>query len=321
MVQATVLIPTHNHEGTLWYAAQSALRQTVEAVEVLIVGDGATERTREVALTLEKEDSRVQFFDHPKGPRHGEAYRHTVLSHARGSIVCYLSDDDLWLPSHVEAMLGLLQDATFAHALPLCINPDGSLGGWTVDLSLAAYRTLHLHGQNRIPLSCGAHTLSFYQQLPFGWRAAPSNVWTDLYMWQQILSHSSCLPVSGTVPTVLSFPSPQRTSWSVREREDELAYWFQIVQKEQERDRLLSDVRAWVVRDRARQMSELQEHVERTNQQIREVQAQLTELRRQLASLQGTPWWRLRGVLLGLPVVAHVLETLGRRILLPLFRK
>ena len=110
-LSATVLIPTHNHGPTLRYAAQSALAQNIRDLEVFIVGDGMTEETKRVAVEIQCSDARVRLFDHPKGPRHGEIYRDAALREARGRIVCYLSDDDLWLPLHVETMVALLANA------------------------------------------------------------------------------------------------------------------------------------------------------------------------------------------------------------------
>ena len=82
-------------------------------MEVLVVGDGVEDSTREVVAS-HSGDARVRFFDFPKGPRNGEAYRHEVLAEARGRIVTYLCDDDLLLRDHVATMLGLLAVADFA---------------------------------------------------------------------------------------------------------------------------------------------------------------------------------------------------------------
>src|SRR6185437_15846190 len=95
---ATVLIPTHDHGRTLLRSVPSALAQTVSELEVFVVGDGVPDETRELMTELAAADNRVRFFDNPKGERHGEAHRHAALQEARGEIVCYLSDDDVWLP-------------------------------------------------------------------------------------------------------------------------------------------------------------------------------------------------------------------------------
>ena len=225
MLAATVLVPTHDHGPTLRRSIASALAQTVSELEVLVVGDGAPDVTRELMAELASSDPRVRFFDNPKGRRHGEEHRHAALQEARGEIVCYLSDDDLWLPEHVATLQALLSESDFAHTLPLRIDPDGRIHHWRVDLELPFYRELLLQGENRVPHCCAGHTLELYRRLPAGWRPGPEEMPSDLHMWHQILSVPGCRAVSGTRPTVLHFPSGERKGWSSAERLDELDAW------------------------------------------------------------------------------------------------
>ena len=148
---ASVVIPTHDHGPTIAYALKSALSQTVEDLEVLVIGDGVTHATREIVAEFAELDERVRYFDFPKGPHLGEAYRSEVLKEARGEIVCYLSDDDLWLAEHVETMYSMLERSDFAHSFPTRIEPDGRVESWNIDLGLPWYRTEILEGRNRIP--------------------------------------------------------------------------------------------------------------------------------------------------------------------------
>ena len=255
-LQATVLVPTFDHGPMLRYSVGSALTQTVEQLEVLIVGDGVPPVTQEVVAELSR-DPRVRFFDHPKGARHGEAYRHSALLEARGRIVCYLSDDDLWTTDHVAAMLDLLADADFAHALPVRVEPDGGIGGWATDLSLRRARDLHLSGANSIPFSCGAHTITMYRRLPHGWRTTPAGTPTDLYMWQQFLAQPACRAVSGTRPTVVHFASPDRRGWTAEQRLDELHRWSRKLSTQVGRRDFERSVFDWVVRDCAALAAEM----------------------------------------------------------------
>lgn len=222
---ATVLIPTHNHGRLLEYSIGSALGQTVSEIEVFVVGDGVDDATRGVVLEMVRRDARVRFFDFPKGPRHGEIHRHAALAEARGRIVCYLSDDDLWLPGHLEAMCGWLRDADFAHAVPLNVRPDGYVEVFYGHLSNPVTRERMMGAWNFIPLSNGGHTLEFYRRLPEGWRTTPAGIWTDLYMWRQILSVEGVRALSGDRATVLHFPSPHREGWTTEQRVAELERW------------------------------------------------------------------------------------------------
>ena len=226
---ATVLVPTHEHGPLLTVAVGSALRQSVESIEVFIVCDGATEDTLNAAEALREADDRVRLFVHDKGPRHGEIYRHQALQEAAGTIVCYLSDDDLWLPNHVANMAALLESADFAHAHPIGFRSGDRLYSWPGHLSLAETRRSMFEGRNFIPLSCGAHTLELYRRLPYGWRTTPPDIYTDLYMWQQLLSVEDVRVASGNHPSVLHFPSRLRQHMTMGERVEELERWAEAM--------------------------------------------------------------------------------------------
>ena len=60
-IAATVIVPTHDHGPTLRFALASALAQTVEDIEVLVVGDGVPNVTHEIVGELSRRDERVRF--------------------------------------------------------------------------------------------------------------------------------------------------------------------------------------------------------------------------------------------------------------------
>lgn len=225
-VKATVIVPTFNHADTLRYSIPSVLNQSVKEIEVFVIGDGVPDRTREIMRDFSRQDDRVRFFDFPKGPRNGEVHRNKVLTkHAKGEVVCYLSDDDLWLPNHVETMIALLKEADFTHTLPIVSDGVNSINVLPINLENAQYQKLLLTCENRIPLIHFAHRLSFYRRLPFGWRTAPAALPTDLYMYQQFLKQPDCRLVSGRKITAIHFNSIVRGNMSEGERLKELQDW------------------------------------------------------------------------------------------------
>ena len=225
-MEATVLIPTHNHADTLLYSVASAQAQTISDIEIFVVGDGPPARTGEIMREFESQDPRVRYFEFPKGARHGEEHRHRVLQSARGRCVCYLSDDDLWLRTHLAHMCEAMRDADFVHAIEL-VFPNGGEAPMANGFDLAHPPDRHaLLGTNSgFGLSSGGHTLASYRQLPYGWRAAPPGIHTDVHMWRQIIEQPWCRARSLPFPTVLKFASPYRAGWPVAKRLAELAAW------------------------------------------------------------------------------------------------
>src|SRR6266542_4746043 len=96
----TVVVPTHNRRETALLAVDSALAQTRPPVQVIVVADGCTDGT--VAAVRELGDSRIDVLDLPKGPDYGYDHRNRALECARGDVVAWLGDDDLYLPDHLE---------------------------------------------------------------------------------------------------------------------------------------------------------------------------------------------------------------------------
>ncbi len=227
MVAATVLIPTHDHGETLRYSIPTALQQTVEDIEIFIIGDAVPGVTRAIVHEFAARDRRVRFFDFPKGPSRGELYRHQVLQEARGEIVCYLFDDDLWLPDHVAVMQELLRGAGFAFSMPAIVGVDGTISAPFIDLARPLHRRLFTNSKSGTVSepTCAAHTMALYRRLPHGWRTTPPGLAPDKYMWAQCLADPRTVARSGTRPTAILFPDPPRRGWPLQRRLDELREW------------------------------------------------------------------------------------------------
>ncbi|MCC6628411.1 MAG: glycosyltransferase [Chloroflexi bacterium] len=226
MTAATVLIPTHDHADTLTRAVASVQAQTLTDFELVIVGDGVPDRTRALVADIVRTDDRVRWFDFPKGPRHGEVHRHAALAEARGEIVCYLSDDDLWLPHHLQTLREALATADFAQTVHVDVAIDGQITAYPYDLTdPKARRRIVDDAINFFGLSFAGHTLAAYRRLPHGWRTTPAGVPTDLHMWRQFLAQPWCQARTVWRPSVLHFASPPRRDWSLPQRLDEIDRW------------------------------------------------------------------------------------------------
>lgn len=322
-LSATIIVPTHDHADTLYASVKSALCQTVQDLEVIIIGDGVPDRTRQIVSEL-KSDSRVTFIDHPKSPRTGELYRHQALQNAKGKIVCYLCDDDLYFPNHVEHMLQLLEHSDFANALPLRHEGD-RLTIKAVDLTQESNLKRVASGSlARFGLSFGAHTVEFYRSLPYGWRTTPAGTWTDQYMWQQCLSQPHCRATSSFLPTVIGFPALSRTTCSSAERLAELEHWLDQLLSPADCERIRSSCLQLAVTSAAQEVGELalvREQLDiwleshRTQEQlVRAWQDGHLALEQRLAELERSPLFTLRSKLLAMPLLSKLVRA-GQRLL------
>lgn len=246
----TVIIPTYDHGETICFAVESVLCQTVSDLEIFIVGDGVPDCAKP-AIESCLEDSRVSFFEHRKSASKGEDYRHAALQSVKSKIVCYLSDDDLWLPNHLETMLGMLANADFAVSRSIACYPGGpeECKIWWSDVEGEAGMRL-LAERTGPPLSTGGHTLSAYRRLKDGWTLTPPGLQTDLFFWNKFISDGQFALVSGGLPTVLKFCSISRKGWSNHARASELKHWSESIKSPQFCSALVSRTLSNLIREK-----------------------------------------------------------------------
>jgi glycosyltransferase involved in cell wall biosynthesis len=230
---ATILVPTHSHASCLPHSVGSALRQTVGDFELLLVGDGVTAETRTASRALVASDPRIRFLDWPKGERKGEYHRHAALQEARGQIVAYLGDDDIWFPDHLEHQLRSLRHADFANTLHLGLGRDGAPFFTGGSLLVPAMRRRMLRERyNLFDMTFGAHTLAAYRRLARGWEPPPPEFGaSDLHLWRSFLSEPWCRATTALIPTGICTQTHLRPHLSDVERAAELARLAELSQQ------------------------------------------------------------------------------------------
>jgi len=102
----SVIVPCFNQGSLLAEALESIARQTYESWECLIIDDGSSDNTPDVASRFVRGDSRFRYCHHPnKGP---SASRNRGLSMARGDLIQFLDADDVILPDKFELQVAAL---------------------------------------------------------------------------------------------------------------------------------------------------------------------------------------------------------------------
>lgn len=102
----TVIIPSYNMGHLLPEAVGSVRAQSYRNFQVLIIDDGSTDNTAEVARQWN--DARIVYIHQENAGL--SAARNTGLSEAKGEFVCFLDADDLFLPRKTELQVEHLHD-------------------------------------------------------------------------------------------------------------------------------------------------------------------------------------------------------------------
>jgi glycosyltransferase involved in cell wall biosynthesis len=102
MPLATMVIAVYNGERTLGRAIESALAQLYEPLEVIVVDDGSTDASPEIARSFERVRCVQQ---QNRGP---SAARNRGLEEARGEYVAFLDADDEALPVRMSLQVGFM---------------------------------------------------------------------------------------------------------------------------------------------------------------------------------------------------------------------
>ena len=259
-ITATVIIPTAGDRAelvrlSLW----CILNQTIQDLEVFIIGDGVEGTSRETLQDLANNDSRVHFHDRPKCTARGEPYRHEALQEAKGRIVTYSCDRDLWLPHHLNTLDHALQALDFAHTAEFMVKTDGSIiTPRQLDLSKPRHRRALQPRMRRFDpfmapgLSCTGHTLSAYNRLPEGWSKTPTSHISDCYMWRKFTTHPYIKTGTVATPTLLYFSRQRFPGWPVEQRLKELVPWKKRIHNEPQLYlELLEQAFKWIYHDRS----------------------------------------------------------------------
>ncbi|MBV9831180.1 MAG: glycosyltransferase [Marmoricola sp.] len=297
---ASVLIPTHSHPATLPLTVDTVLRQRMPDLEVLIIGDGVTSEVRDVVEHLVTLDERVRFLDFPKGPHHGERYRHDAILAARGDAVMYLCDDDLLLPDHVGDLLELLETHDLVQSRNGYVHEEGYIRAFADDLSDPESRRLHLQDEprfNSLSITGTAHSRLIYEKVDDPWDTTPAGWWPDHHQFRKLLREPSCRAATSRRMTALQFPtSIGRRAWTDEERLAEIRPWYDVVVSpgaQEEIDRryaagaelkLVMDRRELVAREHEAAL-ERRLRLQR-EQELAEVREQLTVQRRRTRRLR-----------------------------------
>lgn len=122
----TVVIPTYQRATVVSEAIESALAQSYQDLEVVVVDDGSTDGTEAALAARYGGDRRVRVIRKENGGT--ASARNLGLEAATGTYIALLDSDDLMLPEHLAALLPQLEADP---AVDLAIGDAAYEGEWS----------------------------------------------------------------------------------------------------------------------------------------------------------------------------------------------
>ena len=103
----TVIIPTRERAGTLYFAIQTALDQNSDRYEVIVSDNFSQDNTKEVVRNFS--DPRLMYFNTGQRLSMSDNWEF-ALEKARGEYVVFIGDDDAVMPGGIKRLEALIQE-------------------------------------------------------------------------------------------------------------------------------------------------------------------------------------------------------------------
>src|SRR5258707_14311399 len=103
----SILIPLFNAERWIAGTLESALSQTWQNKEIIVVNDGSTDRSLEIARRYESKILKII----TQANRGCSAAKQTALDNSNGAFIQYLDTDDLLREDKIDAQMKALENA------------------------------------------------------------------------------------------------------------------------------------------------------------------------------------------------------------------
>ncbi len=102
----SIIIPLFNKQSTIAETIQSALSQLDRQFELVIVNDGSTDISLEIAMRFT--DSRIKILNKENGGV--SSARNLGIQHAKYSYIAFLDADDFWEPDYLQEQKKLIEE-------------------------------------------------------------------------------------------------------------------------------------------------------------------------------------------------------------------
>ncbi len=182
MAIVSVIIPAYNQGHYLREAIQSVLNQTYHDFDILVVDDGSTDNTSEIAHTFD--DPRISYLYQDNRGLSGA--RNTGIRYSSGKYLTFLDSDDLFLPDKLNLLTDELEnhpEIGFVAGQAIPIDESGHRTGRIFDTALPENPVKLLLGN---PLHVGSVMLKRSWQEQVGFFDENLRSYEDWDMWLRL---------------------------------------------------------------------------------------------------------------------------------------
>ena len=99
-MKVSVIVTCYNQEAFLNESLGSVARQTYRDWECIIIDDGSTDTSAQIAKSWQEKDARFRYFYQENKKVSGA--RNAGLSKVEGDLIQFLDGDDIFLPTKLE---------------------------------------------------------------------------------------------------------------------------------------------------------------------------------------------------------------------------
>lgn len=121
--KVSIIIPTHSGHNVVSRAVESALNQTYDNIEVIVVDDNgkATEEQIMTENEIKKflNDSRFKYIVHEQS-KHGSAARNTGVKNSTGNYIALLDDDDYFVADNIFNHIETIESCNEEYGISYC---------------------------------------------------------------------------------------------------------------------------------------------------------------------------------------------------------
>jgi glycosyltransferase involved in cell wall biosynthesis len=119
----SIIIPAYNVEKYIGETIKSVINQTCGNWELIIINDGSTDDTADIAKKMAEKDPRIKLYSQENGGV--SRARNKGLTLAQGDYIAFLDADDLWKTDFLEKLIHAKNDADLVYCGYELLSTDG----------------------------------------------------------------------------------------------------------------------------------------------------------------------------------------------------